>query len=249
MKCVNPDFDLEEMMRYELAPHPTSMFDKDGLLRPCRQKSKLMTTLKVEVSARLQANDPTAIFIDGCALLWVVSWPARGTVSDYVNNFMQYLSEKLKNANVFLVFDRYIDNSIKGLTRTYRDTGASRIYQLHPETALPSKDIVLKVSHNKDQLIKLIINKIISEAHKYTGRNKLVVTGSDPVPLELYNGNVNPCPDLRTTQEEADTILVHQVSSVTSGKAVVISDDTDVFVFRVHFKCTCNQHHMNLLNK
>ena len=104
---------------------------------------------------------------------------------------IQYLSEKLKNANVFFVFDRYIDNSIKGLTRSYRDTGASRIYQLHPETALPSEDIVLKVSHNKNQLIKLIINKIISEAHKYTGRNKLVVTGSDPVPLELYNGNVN----------------------------------------------------------
>ena len=101
------------------------MFDEDGLLRTCKQKSKLMTTLKVEITARSATNDADAIFLDGCAILWVVSWPDKGTVEDYLNNFRRYLLKKSKIADMFLVFHRYYDESIKGLTRKYHDNGAS----------------------------------------------------------------------------------------------------------------------------
>ena len=73
LKCVNPNFGFEGILGYELAPHPTSMFDKDGLLRTCKQKSKLKTTLKVEIPARSVTNDANTIFLDGYAILWVVS--------------------------------------------------------------------------------------------------------------------------------------------------------------------------------
>ena len=39
---------------------------------------------------------------------------------------------------------------------------------------------------------------------------------------------VSPRPDLQSTQEEANTILVHQVSLLGPVKAIVIVDDTDV---------------------
>ena len=40
---------------------------------------------------------------------------------------------------------------------------------------------------------------------------------------------------MRSTQEEADTILVHQVSLLGPVKAIVIVDDTDVFILLLHF--------------
>ena len=64
----------------------------------------------------------------------------------------------------------------------------------------------------------------------FHGKHKLIVTGQGPVPLEIYNGYVSSRPDLKSTQEEADTILVHQVSLLGPAKAIVIADDTDVFV-------------------
>ena len=48
--------------------------------------------------------------------------------------------------------------------------------------------------------------------------NPLILTGPDPVPLEIrgpsrdnIHGQVIPRPDLRTTHEEADNILINQV--------------------------------------
>ena len=51
------------------------MFNEKGAMRPCNQKSKLMTRLKVEVSART-VGKPDAFFLDGYAIFWVVSWPS-----------------------------------------------------------------------------------------------------------------------------------------------------------------------------
>ena len=44
--------------------------------------------------------------------------------------------------------------------------------------------------------------------------------------------------DMRTTQDEADTIIMHQMVKVAGsgcGSIKVISDDTDVFVFMLYF--------------
>ena len=120
-----------------------------------------MTTLKVEIPARSATNDANAIFLDGCEILWVVSWPDKGTVEGYLNNFWRYLLEKSKIADVFLVFDRYYDESIKCLTRKYRDYGAS-----------------------------LIVQDLVRNPETFHGKHKLIVTGQDPVPLEIYNDYV-----------------------------------------------------------
>ena len=144
-----------------MVPHPTPMFDQNSLPRPCKQKSKLTNNLKVQIPARLATDDAGAIFLDGCAILWTISWPKKETVNDYINNFKSHLGERLKITDVHLVFDRYFDHSIKGLTRKNRDKGASRVYQLIPSTPLPSRDVILTVTDNKVQLIKLIIDSIL----------------------------------------------------------------------------------------
>ena len=52
-------------------------------------------------------RDVEAIFLDGCAVLLVISWPMSGTVQDYLDRFHSHIQELLKKTDVYLVFDRY----------------------------------------------------------------------------------------------------------------------------------------------
>ena len=87
LRHINSDFDFESLLVYELAPHPTSIFDEEGLMRQAKQKSKLMTAMKIEVSTRSITHDVDSIFLDGCAILWVVPWPNKGSIGSFVKNF------------------------------------------------------------------------------------------------------------------------------------------------------------------
>jgi hypothetical protein len=77
-----------------------------------------------------------------------------------------------------------------------------------------------------------------SLANGEPSRHKLIVSGNEPIPVEMFCGHLSNRDDLRTTHEEADITMVYQVlnlaqSGVQSIK--VISDDTDVFVLLMHF--------------
>ena len=88
------------------------------------------------------------------------------------------------------------------------------MYQLTLDDPIPSRDVMLKVSENKEQLIQLIIDDLIANERSMYPK-KLTLTGKDPVPLQIFNGNVSGRENLRTTHEEADTIVIHQYISIT----------------------------------
>ena len=98
--------DTTKLLAHELAPFPTSMFDESGHMREAKTKSNLKNALKVDTSSRSAEKDVDAVFLDGCAVLWVVSWPTAGTVQDYLDRFRTYLHKRLKTSDVYLVFDR-----------------------------------------------------------------------------------------------------------------------------------------------
>ena len=76
--------------------------------------------LQVETSCRLQPK-PDAIIIDGCAQFWHLSWPIQGTVETLANTFYRLIvSYLMEDIDVYLVFDRYYNYSIKGQTRKQR---------------------------------------------------------------------------------------------------------------------------------
>ena len=221
------DLDSTRLMRHELSPIP--MFDENGNMRDAKTKSFLKNALKVEVSRRPAEQDVQATFLDGCAVLWVVPWPTSGTVHDYLVWFRSYLHGHLAKSDVYLVFDRYIEGSTKEATRRGRDKGSSRVYTLRCTAHLPPQKGVLTVTTNKDQLIALIVEDLVSYKADFQ-KHKLVVTGGDPVPVEIANGCVNKRQDMATTQEEGDTLIVQQVSRVEDGTVLVVADDTDIFV-------------------
>ena len=80
---------LSDILAYELAPLPASMFSENGEMPTPTAKSALKKSLQVEISSRL-APQPDVIIVDGCAILWVVHWPNRGTVLEFVRNFASF---------------------------------------------------------------------------------------------------------------------------------------------------------------
>ena len=59
------------------------------------------------MSVRQIEKEITCVIIDGSAILYVVNWPANGTLKDYVGNFKSYINKMLRKVDVYLVFDRY----------------------------------------------------------------------------------------------------------------------------------------------
>ena len=89
------------------------------------------------------------------------------------------------------------------------------------------------------QLIDLICEDMAF--HKdYFSQHKLVLPGSDSVPVEINKGVIIKRQDMKTTQEEADTMIVQQVAEVKANKVLVVAYDTDRFVLLLHFCCQGN---------
>ena len=130
-----------------------------------------------------------------------------------------------------MVFDRYQKLSIKTSCRSARAKGFSCVYKLTEDSPLPKQDIVLKVIANKEQIIQLVVDKLLSTEIPHGKR--VIVTGPDPRPVEVGDG---PQPTT-ITHEEADIIMVHHmVKEAMSGHSPIqiVSDDTDVLLLLVH---------------
>ena len=160
-------------------------------------------------------------------------------MQDYLDRFRDHIQKALKKTDVYLVFDRYKADSTKASTRHGRDQGASRMYTLRSTTRLPPQKVLLTVTQNKMQLIELICKDIMTHSHLLISTTKkLVITGAGPVPVEINPGSVIiHRQDMKTMQEEADTMIVQQVADEKPKKALVVADDTDVFVLLLHFCC------------
>ena len=106
---------------------------------------------------------------------------------------------------------------------------------VHPSVNVNNATI-LTVTRNKVQLIDLICEDMAFHKDDFS-QHKLVLTGSDPVPVEINRGVIVKRQDMTTTQEEADTMIVQQVAEVKAKKVLVVADDTDIFVLLLHFCC------------
>ncbi|KAI9536072.1 hypothetical protein NQZ68_037037 [Dissostichus eleginoides] len=180
------DVDVKDVLAYELAPVPTAIFTEDGM-RICKAKSTLKKSLQVEVSRR-NAGDADVTVIDGSALLWTIHWPADGTVADFIDNIKTRLISYLSESDVYLIFDRYYDYSIKSVTRDVRETVVSRKHHLLLSTKLPAQKVVLSSIENKKQLNRLIFKELTEDRLFHlrgTNKHKLVVTGEDSCPIEI----------------------------------------------------------------
>ena len=109
-------------------------------MRICKSKADLKKNTRVDVSMRnIDRMDCT---VDGCAILWYITWPTssptnQALVKFDVEPFKHYLQKWLSQGDVYLVFDKYIDLSTKYSTRKARGLDGCRVFQLSANAHLP----------------------------------------------------------------------------------------------------------------
>ena len=137
---------------------------------------------------------------------------------------------------MYLIFVRYLTRSTKSATKSNRaGMNVTRRHVLKLQTPLPSKDVVLEVTH-KTQLIKLIVQYLLD--HLEDNDNELI-TSEEPVPTVLRNGKISKRDALYNVHEEADVIVNQLVYLADQGarNILVVCDDTDVFILLIYFFC------------
>ena len=163
--------DFRDVISHELAPILTSLFTESGELSIPSNKAILKDKLKVKQSCRLLK--PEVVVIDGCAIIWVITWPSSGTVRDYCNAFCSYILKRLDLSDIYLIFERYNEDTIKKGTRQSRAKSGSRIRKLNMTSPLLSQSVILSVTKNKIQIIKYIIQTLIDTVTEQSHKNKL----------------------------------------------------------------------------
>ena len=143
------DITLETTMSYELAPLPSAIFDEYGDLR---KSSKASLLHKVAVWSE-HSGSPDVTIIDGNEVLYKVTWPKLGTVRQLLDNFTKAVEQ---DHQVIVVFDRYVDGSIKIMERLRRVSSSScPTLNLTAETSLTSRDAILNSTNDKSEPIKV----------------------------------------------------------------------------------------------
>ena len=100
------DEDLQDLLKYELAPFPLALFNKNGMRKT--KKSALYEVFPVEETA-LDLK-VTANVIDGGFLLLRVKWSVGSTFSCICKQYVTYVKKHYGN-NCTAIFDGYYDTT------------------------------------------------------------------------------------------------------------------------------------------
>ena len=229
--CQVRDGDLDDFFQHENQSCPPAL-SCDGKLRYCN-KSDLLGCLEKLVPSQQEPPSVSTLVIDGAALVNMLAPQQCKTFDDYaVKIFLPHISAKLKQVRrLDLVWDQYLQHSLKSMTRDKRGLGVRR--RVVPSALLPrSWSDFLRVPDNKTELFTFLSGYVAGMPID-TGKEVIVTDGCNA----MYNPNaehasmLEPC-----SHEEADTrVMLHIAHAVSKGHTslMIRTVDTDVVVIAV----------------
>ena len=176
------------------------------------------------------------IIIDGMAEVnSVTKTEQMKACQDFADAFLQKIYNMTSHYDeVRLVFDRYINSSLKEQMRTKRTKGKSTYYHVKDNTLIQNislKDFLSDI-RTKGELVEYLADKVLSHSKSCNNTLKKVMVTSGT----QTKGNVD-IPDLLLThnQEETDTLLLlHAITVPKEAELFVSSPDTDVLLLLVN---------------
>ena len=78
------------------------------------------------------------------------------SVDSLVDGVYKFILKFLRESDVYLIFDTYMDKSVKSDTRSNRIGSFRRSHQLNISSDLPPKDICMSSNATKTNLVKII---------------------------------------------------------------------------------------------
>lgn len=223
---------IEEFFAHENQAHPPSI-SKYGELR-LGVKSELLKSLENLSTVPTATASPVvdALLIDGAALVNMLKPSgACKTFSDYAELvYLPHIKSQLQKVKrLDVIWDRYIDDSLKAHTRSKRGQGIRR--RVKPDVRLPGNwSEFLRVDANKTELFLFLADQTVS----LQSEDKTVLSTSDKCVLSNTTTDtalISPC-----THEEADTrLFLHASDCAREGhkKVMVRTVDTDVVVLAI----------------
>ena len=231
----------ETIGEYEMSVVPRSLFAADGSLLIPQNKHKMMTLLE-----QFQSENPApsitttssskVLIIDAMAFVHPLKKsPATRTLRDLQDVFISKIENRLQGFDEGrVVFDTYLDTSLKDKTRAKRSSSNAKEFKLHTDMILnmSMKDL-MSSSRNKRQLtiifakglIQHFIDKIIKLHVVYDDK----IVGADKS-------------EEKHSHEEADTLIPQQViasAAESPDKEIhVLCQDTDVFTYLLDLVAT-----------
>lgn len=235
--CQNRGGDMENFFRHENHPYPPALAEHK-VMRFIVNKSDLLDPLE----KMCEAEDVQAVdcrIIDGAALVQSLepknAYGKMTTFQDYIDNlFRPYILKRLLTTKrLDIVWDVYIDNSLKAQTRKNRGSGDT--IKVAPSTTLPTATWknFLRNDSNKSNFYRFL-SQSIPEIQVPPGKCILSTVGNQVLHTNSEIPDITaivPC-----NHEEADyRMMLHAANAMNNGaKQISISaTDTDVVVLAV----------------
>ena len=153
--------DPEISFRHENQLHPPS-FSDHGILRACK-KSDLVNCLDITKKDAIERELDCKVF-DGAALVHIIKLATVATFEEYGKEaFLAFIQRELtKVKRVDMVWDQYLDSSIKASAREKGGNGARR--KVSPQTKILSEWLdFLQVAENKVELFEFL-NDVVAKS-------------------------------------------------------------------------------------
>ena len=231
----------------EFSNIPCSMFSIDGKILPRTMKSQILHTTEKSVAeastSKRSLIDNTdekplnAVIIHVMTLLNKIQiTPQIKTCSEIKMTLKNHLvQETSKFDHIELVFDRYLNCSLKEQCREKRTSGRQIKHIIRDSTLLEGITLKDFLSHIeiKSDLTTYLTEYCVKELEKRDKKFVVVYQTSCVTNIEKYP------PDLEYNHEEADILIMLQAKNVTdihpNCEIDILSSDTDVFLLAIHF--------------
>jgi hypothetical protein len=243
---------LKRVLSFENAPVPLSLFAEDGTMLACAKSDfmhKLEELVPGDKITTIQRCD--ALLFDGHASIQMLSGTAtlgpmcfRDMAERFIGHIM-HLSNITPSTDVkqiHIIFDKYLEDSIKGQTRAKRGEGMGHLYHVKADVAIPQNwKQFLSKGQNKASLASYYTEYMLERgpALLKEGQTLCISGGIGDKTFCITREEVREVDSLFSNQEEADTrLILHAAAAAEEGAHTVVvhSPDTDVLVLLIHHR-------------
>ncbi|KAG1676717.1 hypothetical protein GQR58_014141 [Nymphon striatum] len=239
------DIDLKEVFSFPLGPIPWSLGDEFGMLRKTN-KAAITTALEKNIEYVESVPQNSATLLDGMAVVQKLKIDQSNTFGDIAQKFSASISQAgFASKRIDVVFDVYIENSIKNAERVRRGTSSLQFGTLLDNSKVKQWKNFLSSSENKTLLIRYLIVKLKEPLFINQLGNKELYVTEGATCFKITRAGCHEVEELDSIQEEADTrLFLHVKHAEMNGysNVVIHSPDTDVYVMAVAFSAELHCH-------
>lgn len=165
--------DLKLLFRYPLGPMPLSLAEPDGILKKT-VKSSLMHKFEEDLDPVTSIIGNYAFIADGMACICQLK-ALKSTYAEFAVNLLNFIFSQSMSANrIDIVFDVYVENSIKDIERQRRTSGELILQKIIPTAEIKQWNSLLSHNENKNKLVIFIVDWWMKHPDLMKGRNVIV---------------------------------------------------------------------------